>query len=142
MGESICVQATHTCVPLKSEDCPTVTGDYKDDDAIIIGSMFAFGGAQASASTAHQNAAALAIHEIRGAGGIPGGVGGSARPLAMISCDASADLVRAGKHLIDELHVPAIVGPNGSQDTLELSRQLSVQFRGAVEATPTGFLGR
>jgi branched-chain amino acid transport system substrate-binding protein len=136
-SESVCVEATHACVPLKSEDCPTVSGDYTNDDAIIIGSMFAFGGAQAGASTARQNSAILAIHEITGAGGIPkGDSSASSRPLVMVSCDASADLVRAGKHLVQELHVPAIVGPNGSQDTLDLSQQISVPG-GTVVISPT-----
>jgi branched-chain amino acid transport system substrate-binding protein len=136
-AESVCVQATHMCVSLKSDDCATVTGDYKDDDAIIIGSMFAFGGAQAGASMARQNAALLAIHEITGAGGIPrGDSSASARPIVMVSCDASADLLRAGRHLVNELHVPAIVGPNGSQDTLDISRQVSVPG-GTLVITPT-----
>ena len=136
-GETVCVQATHSCVPLKSQDCSTVTGDYKDDDAIIIGAIYAFGGAQAATSTARHNAALLAIHEIAGAGGIPrGDSSASARPLVMVSCDASIDVVRAGKHLVDELHVPAIVGPNGSQDTLDISRQVSVPG-GTLVITPT-----
>jgi ABC-type branched-subunit amino acid transport system substrate-binding protein len=136
-GETVCVQATHTCVPVRSEDCATVTGDYRDDDAIIIGAIYAFGGAQAGTSIARHNAALLAIHEISSAGGIPrDDSSASARPLAMVSCDASVDVVRAGKHLVEELHVPAIVGPNGSQDTLDLSRQVSVQG-GTLVMTPT-----
>ena len=136
-GETVCVQATHTCVALKSPDCATVTGDYKNDDAVIIGAIYAFGGAQAATSTARHNAALLAIHEITGAGGIPrGDSSAKARPLVMVSCDASVDVVRAGRHLVNDLHVPAIVGPNGSQDTLDLSRQVSVPG-GTLVITPT-----
>lgn len=134
---TVCVAATHRCVPLKSDDCTTITGDYSADEAIVIGSLFAFGGAQAGASTARQNSAILAVREINDAGGIPrGGSSAAARPLVMVSCDASANLVRAGKHLVDDLHVPAIVGPNGSQDTIDLSRQVSVPG-GTVVITPT-----
>lgn len=136
-GESVCVKATHSCVPLKSEDCALVTGDYRNDDAVIIGSLFTFTGPQAATSTARHNAVLLAVQEIAGAGGIPrGDSSASARPLVMVSCDASADLLRAGKHLVEELHVPAIVGPNGSQDTLELSRQVSVPG-GTLVISPT-----
>ena len=136
-GPAVCVEATHSCVHLKSEDCTTINGDFMSDDAIVIGSMFAFGGAQVGASTARQNSAILAVHEIDGAGGIPhGDSSAGARPLIMVSCDTSGDLLRAGKHLVNELHVPAIVGPNGSQDTLELSRQVSVPG-GTVVITPT-----
>jgi branched-chain amino acid transport system substrate-binding protein len=45
-------------------------------------------------------------------------------------------LKRAGAHLINDLHVPAIVGPNTSQDTIELSNSVSVQA-GTVLLTPT-----
>jgi ABC-type branched-subunit amino acid transport system substrate-binding protein len=134
---AVCVRTTHSCVPLKSEDCTTITGDYTDDEAIVIGSLYAFGGAQAGTSSARQNAAILAVHEINGAGGIPqGDSSAAARQLVLLSCDTSANLVRAGKHLVDELHVPAIVGPNSSQDTIDLSRQVSVPG-GTVLITPT-----
>ena len=135
--ESVCVEATHQCVALKSEDCTTVTGDYRQDDAIIIGSLYAFGGAQEDTSTARRNAALLAIHEIAGAGGVPRREGSaSTRPLVMLSCDASADLLRASRHLVEDLHVPAIVGPNASQDTLDISQQVSVPG-GTLLITPT-----
>jgi ABC-type branched-subunit amino acid transport system substrate-binding protein len=134
---SVCVQATNTCVALKSDDCTIVSGDHTQEDAIVIGSMFAFGGAQAGASTARQNSAILAVHEINVAGGIPQGDSSArSRPLVMVSCDASGNLLRAGKHLVQELQVPAIVGPNGSQDTLDLSTQVSVPG-GTVLITPT-----
>ena len=133
----VCVDATHSCVPLKSEDCTTITGDASVDDAIVIGSLFSFGGAMVAASTARQAAAVLAVHEVDGSGGIPrGDSSAAARQLVMVSCDASANLVRAGKHLVDELHVPAIVGPNSSQDTIDLSRQVSVSG-GTVAISPT-----
>jgi branched-chain amino acid transport system substrate-binding protein len=45
-------------------------------------------------------------------------------------------LKRAGEHLVNELHVPAIVGPNTSQDTLDLSGAVSVPG-GTVVMSPT-----
>lgn len=134
---TVCVQNTHKCVPLKSPDCTTVTGDYTDDAAVVIGSLFSFAGAQVATSTARQNSALLAVQEINQVGGIPQREGAAgARPLVMVSCDASADLLRVGKHLVDELQVPAIIGPNSSQDTIDLSRQVSVPG-GTVVITPT-----
>jgi ABC-type branched-subunit amino acid transport system substrate-binding protein len=44
--------------------------------------------------------------------------------------------MRAGSHLIQELHVPAIIGPNTSQDTLTLSQTLSIAA-GTVLMTPS-----
>jgi len=77
------------CVRLKSSDCPVITGDYSDDSAILIGSLFAFGGAQAGASMARQNSAILAVEEINGSGGIPQH-GTSANPRPWCSCPATA----------------------------------------------------
>lgn len=134
-GADVCRQGA--CVRVKSSDCPVITGDHRDNSAILIGSLFAFGGAQAGASMARQNSAILAVEEIDGAGGIPRhGSSANPRPLVLVSCDSSADLMRAGKHLIEDLGVPAIIGPNGSQDTLDLSRKLSVPS-GTVVITPT-----
>ncbi|MET0387406.1 MAG: hypothetical protein ABW321_15665 [Polyangiales bacterium] len=133
----ICKQATHSCVPLLSEDCQTVTGDYRNDDAIVIGSMFSTSGAQAAVNRARERSAILAVDEINLAGGIPTGATATAlRPLVLVSCD-EAQLLRAGAHLVDDLHVPAIVGPNTSQDTLDLSIKLTIPT-GTLVMTPTG----
>ena len=55
----------------------------------------------------------------------------------MVSCDASTDLVRAATHLVGDLHVPAIVGPNTSQDTLDVSTKVTVPG-GTVVMSPSG----
>jgi len=46
-------------------------------------------------------------------------------------------LVRAATHLVNDLHVPAIVGPNTSQDTLDVSTKVTVPG-GTVVMSPTG----
>jgi ABC-type branched-subunit amino acid transport system substrate-binding protein len=120
-----------------SEDCNLVTGDYTDDRAIVIGSMFSTTGAQGSTNLARQQSATLAVEEINAAGGIPSGAtSADARPLVMVSCDESVNLVRAGTHLTAELQVPAIVGPNTSQDTLDLSNKLTIAS-GTLVISPT-----
>ena len=124
---ALCVPSTGQCVGLLSEDCHRVTGDYTDDRAIVIGSLFSLSGPQANTNLARQQSAALAIEEINAVGGIPvGATSADSRPLVLVSCDESVELLRAGRHLIEELHVPAIVGPNTSQDTLDLSNKLSI----------------
>jgi branched-chain amino acid transport system substrate-binding protein len=55
----------------------------------------------------------------------------------MVSCDESTNLVRASTHLVGDLHVPAIVGPNTSQDTLDVSTKVTVPG-GTVVMSPTG----
>jgi branched-chain amino acid transport system substrate-binding protein len=54
----------------------------------------------------------------------------------MVSCDEATKVMRAGAHLVNDLRVPAIVGPNTSQDTIDLSNNLTIQA-GTVLMTPT-----
>jgi branched-chain amino acid transport system substrate-binding protein len=133
---SICAKPAQKCVPLLSADCDTVTGDYTNDNAIIIGSMFSTSGEQESINRARERSAILAVEEINMAGGIPSGAtSAGGRPLVMVSCD-EARLLVAGGHLVNDLHVPAIVGPNTSQDTLDLSNKLTIAA-GTLLMSPT-----
>lgn len=133
---AVCMGEEPHCVPLLSEDCTTVTGDYTEDDIVIIGSLFSVTGAQAATNLARQQSAALAIEQINEIGGVPGG-GKKANELVMVSCDESVDLARATSHLIDDLQVPAIVGPNTSADTLKVSSDFTIEA-GTLVMTPTG----
>jgi ABC-type branched-subunit amino acid transport system substrate-binding protein len=131
---SVCVKSSGRCEKLLSEDCDTVTGDYLDDRAIIIGSLFSTKGAQAATNIQRQQSAMLAVSQINKVNGVPGPDGD--RPLVMVSCDETTDLRRAGSHLVDDLDVPAIVGPNTSQDTLDLSSDITIPG-GVVVMSPT-----
>ena len=133
---SVCVHSTGTCAPLLSDDCLTVTGDYLNDRAIVVGSLFAVRGATATQNIPRQQSAAMAIEEINLVGGIPTSAAGNSRPLVMVSCDTSANLLQAASHLVDDLHVPAIVGPNTSQDTLDVSNNVTIKA-GTVVMSPT-----
>jgi ABC-type branched-subunit amino acid transport system substrate-binding protein len=132
----VCIKPEERCVPLFTEDCLSATGDPTDDDAIILGSLFTLSGAQGATNQARQQSAALAVEEINEAGGIPT-ASGDKRALLLVSCNEAPDPVRAAQHLVDELHVPAIVGPNTSQDTLKVSEEVTVPG-GTVVMTPTG----
>ena len=126
------------CVQLLSEDCDGITGDYTNDHAIFVGSLFSTKGTTAATNLPRQQSAALAIEQINAYGGIPAGsTSANPRPLVMISCDESTNLVRAATHLVSDLHVPAIVGPNTSQDTLDVSTKVTVPG-GTVVMSPTG----
>lgn len=142
---SVCVKPEMRCVPLVTDDCTDVTGDYRDDDAIILGTLFTTVGAQRDMNLERQRSATLAAEQINGLGGIPAPAsGGNRQKLVMVSCNEANHagapnvtvLDRAGGHLINDLHVPAIVGPNTSQDTLDLSLRLSVSA-GTVLLTPS-----
>ncbi|MDB4997949.1 MAG: Branched-chain amino acid transporter, amino acid-binding protein [Myxococcaceae bacterium] len=136
---AVCVRPQQKCVTLTSVDCKTITGDYKNPNAIVIGSLFTTSGAQGGTNIARQQSATLAVEEINASqngGGIPGATATSpARPLVMVSCDETAR-DRAAGHLVNDLHVPAIVGPNLSQDVLDLTTNLTAKA-GTLMITPT-----
>jgi branched-chain amino acid transport system substrate-binding protein len=134
---AVCIKPEQRCAALLSEDCDGITGDYTNDNAIIVGSLFSTKGAQAATNIPRQQAATLAIEQINAVGGIPAAPGSDeARPLVMVSCDETTNLVRAAEHLVKDLKVPAIVGPNTSQDTLDVSTKVTVP-NGVVVITPT-----
>ena len=125
---AVCVKPEGVCVRLLTRDCPTVLGDYANDDSILLATLFTLSGATTSTNTARQQSALLAAEEINsslGGSGIPPAKGSNAsRPLVVLSCDESQDLVRVGTHLVKELHVAGVVGPNTSQDTLDITTKL------------------
>jgi len=134
---AMCVQSIGKCVELLSVDCKTITGDYLNDDAILLGTLFSTIGAQGATNQQRQQSATLAFEEINTKGGIPPRTAGaSRRPIVALSCDEFTNPTRAATHLIDELHVPAIVGPNTSQDTINISQNISIKG-GTVMMTPS-----
>lgn len=127
---SVCVKATGHCAPLGSVDCTRVTGDYLDDGAVVIGTLL--GGADATI----EQAAFLAAAEI---GVLPATKGGKVRPLVVVGCSTSSEVPRAAHHLVDDLHVPAIVGPTSGDDVVEITQQISKQG-GTLLVTPTSLV--
>ncbi len=137
MVPAMCLQPQGQCVELLSPDCAFITGDYLNDKAILLGTLFSTKGAQAATNIPRQQSATLAVEEINAVGGIPASsTSGATRPLVVVSCDESTDLNRAATHLVSELHVPAIVGPNTSQDTINVSNNFTIPG-GTVVMTPS-----
>lgn len=133
----ICDKVSSRCVRLRSEDCQTVTGDPLNEQSVVIASMFSLSGAQAGVNRAREQSARLAVEEINAIGGVPvSATAAGFRPLVLLSCD-EANLQRAAQHVVDELHIPAIIGPNTSQDTLDISNQITIAA-GTLVITPTG----
>jgi ABC-type branched-subunit amino acid transport system substrate-binding protein len=86
---------------------------------VLIASLLSTTGAQAATNIPRQQAAMMAVQDIN-ASHASGGILQSSTPgdthkLVMVSCDEVANFSRVTTHLISELHVPAIVGPNLSQ---------------------------
>lgn len=140
-GADYCSRKTHRCVSLTSQDCMTVTGTPLNPNAVLIGSLFATTGDQAAANIARERSAILAISEFNAVGGLLPLTGSDpSRPLAMLSCDASKDPVRAAEHLVKDLEVPAIVGPNNSQNTLDVAMKVTIPG-GTVTLSPQAVAG-
>jgi branched-chain amino acid transport system substrate-binding protein len=115
-----------------------VSGDYANDDAILLGTLLREAGDASNAML--EQAALLAAEEINTAaagGGLPKTSGdGGPRPLVVIGCDTSADARRPARHLVETLHVPAIVGPTSGEDVVDISQQISSKA-GTLIMTPT-----
>jgi len=124
------------CVQLTSDDCKVITGSPTSEDAILIGSLFNITGSQAAANFPRQDAAIMAVSEINSVGGIVAQAGRK-RPLAMLSCDVTADKQRATDHLVKDLRVPAIIGPSSSSDVFALTATTGANH--TMMLTPTAF---
>ncbi|WP_394849890.1 ABC transporter substrate-binding protein [Pendulispora brunnea] len=123
----VCDKQTHRCVKLTSEDCTTPladSSDYANDSTIYLGLMMPMTGTQASAAAPIINAVDLARKDFKlnsNTGLPPAKEGGPRRPLAFIVCDEQVSFMRAAHHLIDDVHVPAIIGPSFSSNVAKLS---------------------
>ncbi|HVJ89513.1 MAG TPA: hypothetical protein VM580_06885 [Labilithrix sp.] len=133
---SICVESSGACVTLATPECPRIVGDPATDKGIVIGALL--GDGRGPLDDALEAAAFLAVEEIdssHGAGGIPG-ADGARRPLVVVACDASGDVLRASRHLVEELRVPVIVGPTRGEDVIEITQRVSAKG-GTLIMTPT-----
>jgi ABC-type branched-subunit amino acid transport system substrate-binding protein len=110
-------------VTLESEDCTEISGAVEADNAVMLGAMVAFAGPQAGVNRARLRSMQLAVEELNALGGVPLE---PARPLILVACDESSDAERAAKHLTDTLHVPAIIGPTGSQTSLDVTTRVTI----------------
>jgi branched-chain amino acid transport system substrate-binding protein len=108
---AVCIKAAGACAPLLTADCPRVSGDYSNDDAVLIGAILA-----SKEDGAPEQAAVLAAEEISAAG---------SRPVVVVGCGAPGDAVRSTQHLVDDLHVAAIVGPTVAEDVVNATQQVS-----------------
>ena len=96
------------CVNLLTPQCTRIVGPVDRENTVIIGSILptvAF----VDLGLPIENAVVLAVEEINDRGGLPGG-----RSLGLIGCDSSGDVEigeASARHLVEEVGVPAIVGP-------------------------------
>lgn len=116
----VCVRSKGTCAALRSGDCPTITGDFKDEDAVVVGALL-----HDDRDPSLERAGLLAADEIDAVGLPARAESGRARPLVVVSCDARGDVVRAARHLAEDLGVVAIVGPVADDDAVRVTQQVT-----------------
>jgi ABC-type branched-subunit amino acid transport system substrate-binding protein len=136
----VCVRSVGKCARLLNQDCRAFSGDYTNENAIVLGTFFNLTGSISSSSIPRNQAAVLAAEEINspsGGGGIPAATdGGPVRPLVVLQCDPAGGVIRTAQHLVNELHVPAIIGPNVGQDVIDVTQQVSAAG-GTLLMSPT-----
>lgn len=124
-GEAGEGDSSRRCVQVTSPDCRE-TAFLEDgqvpDRAVLLGALMPFAGPQRDNTPPRLASAILAMEQINapGVGGIPAEDGGDNRPLALVACDEATDLARAARHLVEELRVPAVVGPIVGQSLFEI----------------------
>lgn len=146
-GGQPAVCRNHVCAALLSEDCTKVTGPIDNDNAILIGTLFALKGTNQTSGVARTNSVELAVSEIsQTIVGLPGGAGGKPRPLAVLECDDSSDdatTTRAANHLND-VGVFAVIGPEGSGLVSTAAQNVTINdgmFLISPSATSTSLTG-
>jgi hypothetical protein len=139
----ICRKSDFKCLPLTSNECPTVIGDAAsivDDNTVYLGVA-----SPVDPNGVNMlNAVTLAQDEIRRTvGGLPPIVpGGPRRPLNFVFCNADAvfgagtpaTCLRQSNHLAD-LGIPAVIGPVAANCILSAVGQVQVP-RNVITFTP------
>lgn len=117
-ANTICRKSDNRCVQLLNKDCPLLLGDTQellDDDVIVLGviapaSVSAFGALAERAVWLAQKDVAKSVKGLPATAGSDG-----VRPVVFVSCfefnDPPFGDVRSARHLVEDLQVPAIVGP-------------------------------
>ncbi|MEJ7729591.1 MAG: ABC transporter substrate-binding protein [Polyangiaceae bacterium] len=127
----ICRKSDFTCVPLLTNLCTSIDGDYVDDNAFIIGSIGPVEGEDASTGRSELNAIELAANDFaKAANGLPARPGTTGRrPYVVIGCNDNGDTptgVDAAKHLANTVQVPAIIGAAYSGITISMSTEVTI----------------
>ena len=126
-----CRAADQTCVPIASPDCTPMyePGDLEADDTVWFGAMFPTRGPATEANGPMNMAGtdfarqeiARETHLIEGSNAAL-----HVRRVALVGCDDSQDAMRAAKHLVDDVGVPAILGFRSGPEVSEIAGSLLI----------------
>ncbi len=116
----ICEKATGKCIRVKSETCPAVIHWSDSDDAIVVAAFSVIGSSPPlnfPVALSYQ----LALAEIEAVAGLPPAASGVRRPFTAVLCDGFPSNADKGvDHVIQDLHVPAVIGYFTDNDTTRL----------------------
>lgn len=141
LGEvAVCNKATSTCAAVVSSLCPNYLGDPSDvtdhDNVFLIGLINPLTGEDQGIGLPVQNGAEIARREIMQAvNGIQPDVTKPAIPIALLGCDET-DAIGSAKHLVNDLGVQAIIGPQFSQNVIDVATTVTVPA-GVMLISPT-----
>jgi ABC-type branched-subunit amino acid transport system substrate-binding protein len=145
----LCRASSGACAPVASEDCVVEAepADLVADDTVWLGSLFPAKGPGAEAyGRMNLEGVDFARKEIAQATRALVGAGASmhVRPIALVACDDSEDAMRAARHLVDDVGVPAILGFRSGQEVVDLAGGLLIR-RGVLSVaslTPSPLITR
>ena len=126
----ICRSRDRVCAPLRSPDCPFVSGNYQSDNAVFIGSLLETEGEFESTGRPAQNAIQLALKDLdlanKGLPPVPGEGDLNRRPLVLVGCNSGSDPIAAARHLVEHVQVPAIIGSSFSGVTIQVATEVTI----------------
>ena len=122
------------CVALASEECSVLSdpGAPEDDRTLWLGAMLPLTGPLAAdIGIPRKQSLELARRDFtRIAHGLPlPSAEAGARPLGIIVCDDNAEPERAARHLVEDLHVAAVVGFRSSKEAMDLASSIFLPSR-------------
>lgn len=124
-----------TCVDLLSAECQIVHWpDQGRDDVMFLGSILATGAPFTNSILPIENAVQLAVDDFNAETTLQGD-----RRVAWVGCDEASGpdaALSAAHHLIEDVGVPAIVGPTFSEAVIAVAQQVAVPS-GTMLISPT-----
>ncbi|MEZ4370263.1 MAG: ABC transporter substrate-binding protein [Polyangiaceae bacterium] len=131
LGEpAVCRPADNSCAKLLTSDCTEIFPEdaLMEGETIVLGFMGPLRDQFASVGIPLRQGAELALNEIETrTNGLPAvGGGGQQRHVVMLGCHDIDDPERVARHLVDDVQVPAILGPAFSGITVQVTTDVTI----------------
>jgi hypothetical protein len=130
-GHAICRADLHRCASLESAECRVVAeaSAFGHARTLWVGTMFPTSGPGADQNARVYERGVLLAHEdfTKVTHGLPplDGVG-EPRPIGIVACDTTRDPAAVGRHLVEDVGVPAIIGFSASDTLIALAGKLFI----------------